>query len=237
MVYRNSGFLAEALCDARKYNYALGVKLVRGAYHEYEVSAHRAAMSSEDSVSISPDPEPPVWMTKSETDICFNEGVRTLVRAVAADVGSGSTRSWWRISSAPRKSRLPVPRIAVIFGTHNWESCDVVLEELVKANLASKEEIQEDGKKGSRTVVSVRDEAVQRIAIAQLYGMCDGLTDSLVDRTMSNAPLVMKYVWLLFCFNRLSCVQVSPIRCTFRSIAVSWATSYGEQVGTWTRRS
>ena len=192
---RNSGFLAEALRDARKHNYALGVKLVRGAYHEYEVHAHRSARSSEDSVSISPDPEPPVWMTKSETDACFNEGVRTLVEAIAADVGArdngrGSTRSWWPILSASRvKSTGPsVPRIAVIFGTHNWESCDLVMEELVKANLAHKEEIQGDG----RTVVSMQDEVIQRVAIAQLYGMCDGLTDSLVARTASNAPLVMK---------------------------------------------
>lgn len=186
---RNSGFLAEALRDARKYNYALGVKLVRGAYHDYEVDAHRSARSNEDSVSISPDPEPPVWLTKSETDACFNEGVRTLVGAIAADVGasdngSGSAKSWWPAS----RGKSTVPRIAVIFGTHNWESCDVVMEELVKANLASKEERQGDG----QTVVSVRDEVVQRIAIAQLYGMCDGLTDSLVDRTVSNAPIVMK---------------------------------------------
>jgi hypothetical protein len=102
----------------------------------------------------------------------------------------GSTRSWWPILSASRgkSTGLSVSRIAVIFGTHNWESCDVVMEELVKANLARKEEIQGDG----QTVVSVRDEVVQRVAIAQLYGMCGGLTDSLVDRTASNAPLVMK---------------------------------------------
>ena len=196
MLYRNSAFLAEALHDARKYNYALGVKLVRGAYHEHEVHAHRSARSNEDSVSISPDPEPPVWMTKSETDACFNEGVRTLVGAIAADVGAsdnahGNTKHWWPTLSATR-GKSTVPGIAVIFGTHNWESCDVVMEELVKANLASKEEIQGDEQTGTRTVVSVRDEVVQRVAIAQLYGMCDGLTDSLVDRTVSNAPLVMK---------------------------------------------
>lgn len=196
MLYRNPGFLAEALRDARKHNYALGVKLVRGAYHEYEIHAHGAAKNKEDSVSISPDPEPPVWMTKSETDACFNEGVRTLVKAVAADVSASNSRSWrgtWSMSSASSTDVPSVPRIGVIFGTHNWESCDVVLEELVKANLASKEEIQEEGK---RVVVSVRDDVTQRVAIAQLYGMCDDLTDSLVERTRSKTPLVMKYAQL-----------------------------------------
>jgi proline dehydrogenase len=200
---RNPGFLAEALRDARKHNYALGVKLVRGASHEYEIRAHRARATEgkEDTVSISPDLDPPVWMTKFETDTCFNEGVRTLVRAVAADVNAASdesgtsNNSWWPLLSSSRensKTALSVPRIAVIFGTHNRESCEIVLEELVKANLASKEELHEEGNK--RTVVSVRDEVVQRVAIAQLYGMCDDLTDSLVRRTKSNAPFVMKYV-------------------------------------------
>ncbi|KAF8337661.1 FAD-linked oxidoreductase [Amanita rubescens] len=193
---RNPGFLAEALRDARMHNYALGVKLVRGAYHEYEIHAHSDAKSKEDSVSISPDPEPPVWMTKSETDACFNEGVRTLVKAIATDVSASwrDTKNWWSISRTNSNTALSVPRIAVIFGTHNRESCDVVLEELVKANLASKEEIEEEGRKGKRTVVSVRDDVAQRIAIAQLYGMCDDLTDSLVERIRSKTPLVMKYL-------------------------------------------
>ncbi|KAF8341744.1 FAD-linked oxidoreductase [Amanita rubescens] len=200
---RNPGFLAEALRDARKHNYALGVKLVRGASHEYEIHAHhaQATESKEDTISISPDPDPPVWTTKFETDTCFNEGVRTLVRAVAADVnaasdGSGtSNNSWWPLLSSSRESsetELSVPQIAVIFGTHNQESCEVVLEELVKANLASKEEIHEEGNK--RMVVSIQDEVVQRVAIAQLYGMYDDLTDSLVQRTKSNIPFVMKYL-------------------------------------------
>jgi len=219
MFCRNPGFLAEALRDARRHNYALGVKLVRGAYHEYEIHAHSDAKSKGGSVSISPDPEPPVWMTKSETDACFNEGVQTLVRAIAADVRASNSRSWrdtknwWSISSASRtnsNTALSVPRIAVIFGTHNWESCDVVLEELVKANLASKEEIQEEGKKGKRSVVSVRDDVAQRVAIAQLYGMCDDLTDSLVERARSKTPLVMKYAQIPCLFwTRLMSLGIS----------------------------
>ncbi|KAK2459778.1 hypothetical protein APHAL10511_008210 [Amanita phalloides] len=197
---RTPGHLAEALRDARKHNYALGVKLVRGAYHGYEVAAHNGGGSKHGSVSISPDPEPPVWTTKPETDACYNSSVRTLVEAVAADIRSSraansrSVRGSWPISRTSRKDSgitHRAPRIAVLFGTHNWESCDAILDELVKAGLASKVESREEGK---QTVVSVREETLQRVAIAQLYGMYDELTDSLVDRTISKAPLVMKYV-------------------------------------------
>ncbi|KAF8627274.1 hypothetical protein AX17_006319 [Amanita inopinata Kibby_2008] len=216
---RTQGYLSDALQDARKHNYSLGVKLVRGAYHTYEVSAHTASASKSTestlvvarwhgkhntSMSISPDPEPPVWKTKAETDECYNGSVRMLINAIAADIkankGESSSnhdnynKSWQPLLASEvgegegRQTRAP--RIGVLFGTHNWESCDVVLDELVKANLASKQEVEG----ADKSVVAVGEETLERVAIGQLYGMCDDLTDSLVERTRTDTPLVIKYV-------------------------------------------
>ncbi|KAF8634110.1 hypothetical protein AX15_001075 [Amanita polypyramis BW_CC] len=195
---RTPAYLAEALWDAQKHNYSLGVKLVRGAYHTYEVAAHRAEGQQLTSPSISPDLEPPVWMTKLETDACYNASVRILVEAIAADIGTNDaegrrrTKSWWTILKDNREITPHAPRIGVLFGTHNWNSCNVVLEELVKMNLATEEEVQGSQEKDSKAMVSIPYETVHRVAIAQLYGMCDDLTDSLVDRTRSKIPFIMK---------------------------------------------
>ncbi|PFH48288.1 hypothetical protein AMATHDRAFT_150233 [Amanita thiersii Skay4041] len=195
---RTPGHLADALEDARKHNYSLGVKLVRGAYHPYEVAAHISAKSPskghEASMSISPDPEPPVWISKTETDTCYNGCVRVLVKAIAADLQdkqiaeSQIAGSWRRPSQHANEKGLP--RVGVLFGTHNWESCDVVMEELVKANVARKETATDSG----RTVVVIPEQTLERVAIGQLYGMSDDLTDSLVNKTKSEIPLVIKYV-------------------------------------------
>ena len=79
--------MALALADARANNYALGVKLVRGAYHSHEIAAHRAvAYDGRPSMSISPDVEPPVWMEKRETDEAYNGCLKVLIKAVKEDV-------------------------------------------------------------------------------------------------------------------------------------------------------
>ena len=84
---RTPGHLALALADARANNYALGVKLVRGAYHPHEIAAHKAvAYDGRPSMSISPDVEPPVWMEKRETDEAYNGCVKVLIKAVKEDV-------------------------------------------------------------------------------------------------------------------------------------------------------
>ncbi|THH14255.1 hypothetical protein EW146_g6052 [Bondarzewia mesenterica] len=69
---RNLEYLEQSLKDAKADNYALGVKLVRGTYHLHETIAHETATFGHNntSLSISPDPHPPVWPTKPETDAC-----------------------------------------------------------------------------------------------------------------------------------------------------------------------
>ncbi|KAF7971429.1 hypothetical protein HWV62_21190 [Athelia sp. TMB] len=180
---RTPAHLLHDLALARREGFALGVKLVRGAYHSYELAAFHAhappAPDSEagavpvvtkgrgktPSKSIAMDaPYPPVWLAKTDSDACYDACARVLVREVAATPAS--------------------PSLAVLFGTHNWESCDNVLREMVDSGLARVE--------GKR--IRIKEEAEGRVVFGQLYGMSDALTDSLVSRTISQAPLVLKYV-------------------------------------------
>ena len=207
---RTPAHLALALADARANNYALGVKLVRGAYHPHEIAAHRAvAYDGRPPMSISPDVEPPVWMEKRETDDAYNGCVKVLVKAVKEDVErrekavvghsvvekiSDVTKKGWfglftsvgagntdvkekeRAAKAGKKKPKtttalpPPPSIGVLFGTHNWTSCGLILKNLVDAGLAVTSDGQEF-KPEAAEVVKISDEAVERIAIGQLYGV------------------------------------------------------------------
>jgi len=174
---RTPEYLAQSLEAAQKEGYALGVKLVRGAYHPHELAVHASAhspfpSSTPSALSISPDPLPPVWPTKPETDACYNDCARLLVSRVRADV------------DAQRAGRAG-PALGVLFGTHNWQSCALILDELAAHGLARKDA---DGR------LRIAGEAAERVAVAQLYGMSDALTDHLVDRTRSEAPFVLKYI-------------------------------------------
>ncbi|EPQ61156.1 FAD-linked oxidoreductase, partial [Gloeophyllum trabeum ATCC 11539] len=188
---RTPGYLNQSIRDAYLHNYALGVKLVRGAYHPHETLAHPSSAQTSAalrSLSISPDPLLPVWAEKAETDRCYNECARVLVENIRHDVetrrGGASFWSWGRRQGQERD----VPRIGVLFGTHNWESANKILEELAKNGLAERE--REDGE----DVFRVPEAVTERLTMGQLYGMCDALTDYLVDKTRCSAPFVIKYV-------------------------------------------
>jgi hypothetical protein len=58
--------LGQSLSDAQRGGYALGVKLVRGAYHDQELARHRERHASDNAL-------PPVWSNKPETDDCYNQ--------------------------------------------------------------------------------------------------------------------------------------------------------------------
>lgn len=181
---RMPAHLTHSLALAHARGYALGVKLVRGAYHPYEVAAHHLARSADSAVgsprslSISPDPEPPVQPSKNATDQCYYDCATVLINAISQDVH--------------RSGRLGAPSIGVFFATHNWTSCESILEEIVKKGLGVVErvgvnEVQED-------VVRIPLEVGERIAFGQLYGMSDALTNHLVGRTRCERPCVIKYV-------------------------------------------
>ncbi|KAF9042154.1 FAD-linked oxidoreductase-like protein [Panaeolus papilionaceus] len=233
-----------AIADAKKHNYSLGVKLVRGAYHPHEISAHDAAIAYDNeygvskhleldsagprpSLSISPDTEPPVWREKRDTDEAYNRCAMMLIKAVRDDVvrcngkveaqsiteneKPTSSRGWFGWLWPSRALPVPVinnftssnkentPSIGVLFGTHNWESCSVILKGLLANGLATR---ASDTPTSSTTsdpatqvpVIKLNDETVERVAIGQLYGMSDDLTDWVVGRTTASIPFVVKYV-------------------------------------------
>ncbi|KXN86159.1 Proline dehydrogenase 1, mitochondrial [Leucoagaricus sp. SymC.cos] len=207
---RTPSHLALSLEDARRSNYALGVKLVRGAYHPYELAAHR---SKDSSMSISPDELPPVWFRKDETDRCYNQCVKMLVNAVREDVSGSqhllpvsmsgndaeltpksdiaSWTSWLKGGLSSKDTKLP--SIGILFGTHNWESAKLILAELVRNGLT--EPLPEErGPEDGEVVVGIQPEVVERVAIAQLFGMSDDLTQYLVNRTKADTPFIIKYV-------------------------------------------
>lgn len=131
--------MLQSIKDAEDGNYALGVKLVRGAYHEQEAV-------SNPQVSISPGVDPPVYSTKVETDASFNECARILVKLISLDARKNSQ-----------------PRISVLFGTHNMESCRLILSLLEQEGLAKADALH--------TTVSVPRSTALRISFGQLFGM------------------------------------------------------------------
>lgn len=158
---RTPEYLVQSLQDAASHHYALGVKLVRGAYHEQEAQSDSPSFPLTTDVSW-----PPVFLNKADTDVCYDATAGELVRAVANSDGSG-------------------PRVGVLFGSHNAGSCAKVLDTLVDSGLATREK---DG------TVKVDDLAAERVALAQLYGMSDTLTDRLAASVVTRAPFVIKYV-------------------------------------------
>jgi proline dehydrogenase len=131
--------LLQSLKDAECGNYALGIKLVRGAYHEQEAA-------SDSGISISPEVDPPVYLTKAQTDTSFDECARILVDRISLDVRHNSH-----------------PRISVLFGTHNMESCRLIISLLEQEGLANADPLH-------GTVCIPRSTAL-RVAFGQLFGM------------------------------------------------------------------
>lgn len=78
--------------------------------------------------------------------------MRTIIGSIKNDV---DTRR-------PRGAPL-APAVGVLFGTHNWQSCGLILEELVKTGLAFKGPGEDD-------LVLLPDDVVERVTIGQLYG-------------------------------------------------------------------
>jgi proline dehydrogenase len=121
--------------------------------------------------SISPDELPPVWATKDETDRCFNESARLLLQAIKEDIDAQSCSSSPTTgrSIAVDKTRTTMPTIGVIFGTHNWSSCALILDELVSSGLAPKTKVMTDGEI-EQEVIHLTEEVTERVGMGQLYG-------------------------------------------------------------------
>lgn len=98
-----------------------------------------------DSPSISDETDPPVYLNKTDTDDCYNSSAKVLVQRLKQDI----------------ETALDVPRIGVLFGTHNLASCQEILDDLTKQRLAVTDV---DG------VVSIADEVLERLTFGQLLG-------------------------------------------------------------------
>ena len=153
-------------------------------------------------MSISLDPEPPVWLNKRDTDDSYNSCVSILVKAVKQDVdrcaaasgpsltpraGPVENKGWfWDIfvgsvtkrianevvGELPESIPLSAPAIGVLFGTHNWDSCALILQELKRNGLAADDTSRRIPGLAEQPEhpIKVGEETVQRVAIGQLYG-------------------------------------------------------------------
>lgn len=112
-------------------------------------------------------------MTKELTDDCYDRCVKMLVGAVRDDLSARGR--------GKRAGKLVgLPTIGVLFGTHNWKSCDLILDELVRNGLAVRESVGE-----GETVVSIDDDVAESVTLGQLYGM----------DILSSFPLAETDVW------------------------------------------
>lgn len=157
---RNPEHLASTLAHARSHGYALGVKLVRGAYHEQE----RRRWKKEGRAVYGPDP---VWPDKAATDAAYDAGVDLILETLANDV----------------KSERPAS-VAVLFGTHNRHSCELIIDRLRTLGLLVRE-----GGASPRWITPSLD---GQVTIGQLFGMADELTDNVTHQLPPFATL--KYV-------------------------------------------
>jgi len=166
---RTYPYLKKAMADAKAGGYTLGVKLVRGAYHPFELQ------SSNQQLSVSTDSShlPPVFEHKEETDICYNKCVHLLLESIATGMRKGQ------------------PHVGVLFGTHNWTSAKLVLKTLVEQGLAT---VAQSGTPEDDLRIKVREEVVAQVSVGQLYGMCEGLTQYLVEHIDSQTPMIIKCV-------------------------------------------
>lgn len=104
-----------------------------------------------------------MWYTKDETDACYNKCVDMLLDAMAADVAQPTRKSWFGFT----KSDVPkIPAVGILFGTHNWGSCRLILDRLVEKGLARTEGTTPDGE----SVIRVGSDVTERVTMGQLYG-------------------------------------------------------------------
>lgn len=158
---RQPGHLRAAIKHAEESGYALGIKLVRGAYFVQERKRWK------DEKRAGPDP---IWPDKPATDKCYDESLATILSTLSKQLDS----------------RRPDLSLNVIFGTHNAESCRLIVEGLEKNGLA------EDGSDGK---LRLRQDVRGKIGVAQLYGMKDDLTDFMAGAfDQSGPPVALKYI-------------------------------------------
>jgi len=102
---------------------------------------------SSGSYTVPPGPRMTAKLThrKPETDASYNRSVATIISMLASQL------------SGPKPERA----LSVIFGTHNRDSVDTIIDQLEKNGLA---------KRGESGKLRLREDVAGRVGIAQLYG-------------------------------------------------------------------
>ncbi|KAK8854911.1 hypothetical protein IAR55_003650 [Kwoniella newhampshirensis] len=148
---RQPGHLVAALQHAEKNGYALGIKLVRGAYFVQE----RKKWKEEGRPGADP-----IWPDKPATDQAYNTSINMILTTLSAQLAS----------SHPERA------LSVVFGTHNPDSCDLVTEGLKKAGLA--DEVSDrrlrlrqgaKGRIGIAQLYGMKDDLTDRMAARFVY--------------------------------------------------------------------
>ncbi|KAF8761680.1 Proline dehydrogenase [Rhizoctonia solani] len=119
---------------------------------------------------INVEPYPAVWLRKEETDRCFDEAAELLIRHTASSLD-------------PRRPQQP--KLGMLFGTHNKQSCQKVLDCMVSSGLAHK---NEEG------LAEVKTGVEDMVCFGQLYGMRDELTNWIASVFKSESPMAFKYL-------------------------------------------
>lgn len=191
---RTPSYLAMSLERAKKGQYALGIKLVRGAYVDQE--------NREWSTKIVPTPpsnngkldqlSSPVWPNKALTDQCYDKCANLLIREVAADLNQDAKKS---------SNKDNFARLSVVLAGHNWISNMTAVQTMIDIDLAlpsTQEQRQRDSSPCYQNLL-LASGVRGRIHFAQLYGMADDLTRALQSSfdNSSGGPgphLVLKYI-------------------------------------------
>ncbi|BEI81915.1 hypothetical protein CcaverHIS002_0210750 [Cutaneotrichosporon cavernicola] len=166
-------YLLDAMiADAEANGYALGVKLVRGAYNVADstrwIKEGRSGTN-------------PIWPNKPATDLAYNSSVSKIVDTMARQLDG------------------PNPELAVsaVYATHNPKSVEHVLNELERTGLASRQvpKAVEEHMATSVPALVLRDDVRGKVFVAQLYGMRDDLTDKVAETLDSDGlPVALKYI-------------------------------------------
>jgi proline dehydrogenase len=180
---RSPSYLAMSLERARQGGYALGIKLVRGAYVEQENKEWSTKIVATPPSHFDANNDhlaSPVWPNKALTDQCYNECADLLIREVAKDM----------------KSKTSFARIGLVLAGHNWISNMTAVQTMINTGLAlDSTHSQSPPYRNLLLSPGVRG----RIHFAQLHGMADDLTRALqlAFDSSSGGPgphVVLKYI-------------------------------------------
>ncbi|WWC90870.1 uncharacterized protein L201_005807 [Kwoniella dendrophila CBS 6074] len=143
---RQPTHLVAALKHAEENGYALGIKLVRGAYFDKE----RKKWKKEGREGADP-----IWPDKPATDSSYNGSLNTVISTLATQLSSSK----------------PELALSVIFGTHNPDSCDLICDGLKQVGLASETtdgrlQLRQDvqGKVGVAQLYGMKDDLTDKMA-------------------------------------------------------------------------